>query len=141
MEWKIYIRNLVLISLCFFGYLFLKKGTEVDPVIIQKAWKLQPTLSFESDELDTTSDDIDLDFDNQNIENSIYQEEEEHQFYELPMKIFTTHEEKLTLFHELGITYLKQELFLYSPAQTIDARQTSMYQENPTKYEETSFYY
>lgn len=142
MEWKIYIRNLVLISICLLGYLFCKNKAELNPVIIQNAWREQPRLSFDSSQSDTELDDTDFDFDEENIDTLIDQEEEEeHQFYELPTKRFTTHEEKLNLFNTLGIDYLKKEIFDYQPAQTIDARQTSMYQEDPTKYEEISFYY
>lgn len=150
MALKIYIRNLVIIGICLLGYMLFKSKPDINPVTIQSTWKSQTKLSFDSSDLDTSSDYLQLNSDKENI-NILYdhnleeeeeeEKEEEHQFYELPIKRFTTHEEKLHLFNELGIEYLTKEIFDYTPSQSIDARQTSMYQEDPTKYEKISYYY
>lgn len=127
MEWKIYIRNLLIGLGCFvigsmINHYYTKNSS--DKIIIQnKAFSIgdsdesiEPSSTFEIELHDDTTD-----FSSQ--------------------QKFVTCKERFDLFKELNIEYLDHEEFDYAPAQQIDARLTEMYLENPAEYEDLSYNY
>src|SRR3989339_2179924 len=103
MEWKIYIRNIVIIVLCCIGYICIKNHHEkstINTVIIQNELIDHTNLEFESDSsLNDYLNNFETQEQNNQDEAPEEEEEEEeeediinneHQFYELPTKKFVT---------------------------------------------------
>ena len=149
MEWKNYIQSIIIGTLCIAGYIIIQHINSekiVDNIVIQSEYVDNATLEFESD----SDDDVNvynsihhdnLNDDENNLDEDNESEAEEHQFYELPTKIFVTAQERQNLFDDLGIQYLQEEKFDYAPAKNINARLTEMYLDDPEEYEALSYDY